>query len=246
MLKTLLTSLFLLAATPAMADISLEALNTQIEKTNVVVGQGCSGTIIDKEKRIVLTAAHCISGQFVDEEVTEVDEKTGEIRTKKIRKSLPVTISVHLHKDYETISTMTYLTKIVASDKVNDVAILQVVDETWKPEMEAKLAKDTYKMIRGQKVYVIGNPFIVFDYSMSEGIISAGERKLNIDGVDMKLFQVSNDINGGNSGGSVVNMDGELIGTVTASIRGMGLGFAIPVSASKELLRKNNLGSVLE
>lgn len=230
----------------AMAEWTLDQMNAQIEKTNVIVGGVCSGTIIDREERIVLTAYHCIDTQLVEEEVKTVDPKTGEISIKKVQKRQPLEISVHKVVDYEIVSTMSYLVKIVGTDYDNDIAILQVTDTDFVPEMEAKLAPDSFVIKRGVKVYAVGNPGVVYDNSITEGIISAPQRTLNLDGKDLKFFQHSASIIGGNSGGSILNEDGQLIGTVSAGVRGANIGFAVPISFTKDLLRKSGFQKVLE
>lgn len=232
-------------SSPALAW-SLDEMNAQIEKTNVIVGGVCSGTIIDKEQRIVLTAYHCIDGQLVEEEVKEIDDKTGDIRIRRVQKRQPLEISVHKVVDYEIVSTMSYLVKIVGTDSANDIAILQVTDADFHPEMEAKLAPDSFVVKRGIKIYAVGNPGVVYDNSITEGIVSAPQRTLDLEGKKLKFFQHSASIIGGNSGGSILNEDGELIGTVSAGVRGANIGFAVPISFTKDLLRRSGFASVLE
>lgn len=234
-------------ATPSRADWSLEAMNEQIEKTNVVVGGVCSGTIIDAPERLVLTAHHCITGQLVDEEVRTVDDKTGEIKITKIQKRKPLQITVNKIVDYEIVSSVDYLVAIKGIDASNDLAILQVMDVDYRPAMAAKLAPDDFKYQRGVRVYAIGNPAIDNFGSITEGIISAPMRKVDFgNGSVFNLFQHSSGTIGGNSGGAIVNDRGEIIGTVTGGIRGSQVSYAIPVSATKELLRRSGFAKVLE
>lgn len=237
---------FLLCSVPAQAEWSVEDMNNQIEKTNVIVAGSCSGTIIDKEKRIILTAFHCINDQVVEEEVKDVDPETGEIRTKKVQKRRPLTVTVNKIADYEIVSSVDYMVKIVGLDSENDIAILKVLDEDFKPVMEAKLAPDGFKLKRGLRVYAVGNPGVIYDNSITEGIISAPQRTVEIGGKRYKFFQHSASIIGGNSGGSILNENGELIGTVSAGVRGANIGFAVPISFTKDLLRKVGLPEVIE
>lgn len=245
-IRTLTAIALLLVASPAYADWDIESMNRQIEKTNVIVGDICSGTIIDVENRIILTAHHCISGQLVEEEIKEIDEKTGEIRIKKVQKRKPLEISVHKVVDYEIVSTANYLVRIVGIDPANDIAIIQVADEDYKPEMAAKLAPDSFSIKRGIRVYAVGNPGVVYDNSITEGIISAPQRTVEIDNKKFKFFQHSASIIGGNSGGSILNENGELIGTVSAGVRGSNIGFAVPISFTKDLLRRSGFAKILE
>ena len=243
----LLASAYL--ATPSKADWPLFQMTEQIEKTNVVVGNVCSGTIIDATpgRVIVLTAHHCITGQLVEEEVKEIDDKTGEIKTKRVQKRKPLQITVNKIVDYEIVSSIDYLVSIKGTDASNDIALLQVMDPDYKPAMAARLAPDDFKYQRGVRVYAIGNPGVTYDNSITEGIISAPMRKVDFGGGSVfNLFQHSAATIGGNSGGSIVNDRGELIGTVTGGLRGTAVSFAIPISATKELLRKSGFSKVLE
>ena len=84
----------------------------------------------------------------------------------------------------------------------------------------------------GEEVVAIGNPLGKLGGTVTDGIISALDRKITVDGHQMTLLQTNAAINPGNSGGGLFNMAGELIGIVNAkqSDTGIeGLGFAIPI-----------------
>jgi S1-C subfamily serine protease len=235
-----------LMLTPARAW-DIDALNEQIEKTNVEVGGVCSGTIISAEERIILTAHHCIDGQVVEVDEKIVNEQTGEIITKRVQKKLPLSIKIHKIVDYEIIATEERLVRIVGIDPKNDIAILQVTDVDFKPSMAARLAPDSFKIKRGQRVYAVGNPGVVYGNSITEGIISAPERIVKFGpGQEFKLFQHSAGVIGGNSGGSILNDNGELIGTVTGGIRGTPISFAIPIERTKDLIRKSGFERIIK
>jgi S1-C subfamily serine protease len=235
-----------LMLTPARAW-DIDALNEQIEKTNVEVGGVCSGTIISAEERIILTAHHCIDGQVVEVDEKTVNEQTGEIITKRVQKKLPLSIKIHKIVDYEIIATEERLVRIVGIDPKNDIAILQVTDVDFKPSMAARLAPDSFKIKRGQRVYAVGNPGVVYGNSITEGIISAPERIVKFGpGQEFKLFQHSAGVIGGNSGGSILNDNGELIGTVTGGIRGTPISFAIPIERTKDLIRKSGFERIIK
>jgi S1-C subfamily serine protease len=231
------------------ATWGIEEMNRQIDLTNVVVGTErdggfCSGTIISIKRRLILTAAHCTAEQTKDETVEEVDPKTGEISKKTIRKYRPMEIWHNRYSNFERISSDRYVTKIVASNRNDDVAILQVIDETWAPLAEVALAPDDWKLRRGQRMYVIANPGIEFDNTITEGIISNTERTLTIDNITNQYFQFSAAIMPGSSGGSVLDEFGRIIGSVSAGVRGAAVGFAAPVSKTKAMLRTAGFGDV--
>jgi serine protease Do len=87
----------------------------------------------------------------------------------------------------------------------------------------------------GQDVVAIGNPLGELGGTVTNGIISALDRQVIVDGHPMTLLQTNAAINPGNSGGGLFNMAGELIGIVNAkqSETGIeGLGFAIPIDVA--------------
>ena len=239
-LKAAIVAAVMMFSGPAFAW-NIDKMNAQIEQTNVIVSGICSGTIIDVEKRLVLTAHHCITDNLREVEKQDVDPKTGEIRTKKVMELVPMYVEIWKRQDYEIVSKSQHAAIILGWDERSDIAIIQIVDVTWKPDMAAPLAPDTYEYKRGSKVYAVGNPVILFDNSVTEGIISAPQRYLDLGRGKVPFFQMSAGIIGGNSGGAVYNDDGEIIGTVSAGVRGSAIGLAVPISKTKELLKKLGL-----
>ena len=223
-------------------EIPVMNWDAYIEQSNVLVGAGgedfCSGTVISKSKRLILTAYHCVEMRVGREEVETVDPVTGEITTKTIQKKLDLEVAMKTTKNYEVVSQRRFTAKIKGTNKDGDVALLQVTDESWAPPMEAKLAPDDYEIKRGQAVFVIGNPGVILDNSITQGIVSAPERSIDFGGgKKINLFQVDAASTGGNSGGQVVNENGEMIGTLTGGLRGVSINFVVPISVTKTLLR---------
>lgn len=223
----------------------IDKMNAQIEKTNVIVGGVCSGTVISVEHRLVLTAFHCVDDLFREQTEKIVDPKTGEIHEVTKQKIVPLKISTNKVRDFEVIATEDHVAKVIASDRENDIALIQVVDTDYVPPAAAPLAPDSFEYKRGLKIYAVGNPGITYDNSITEGIISAPQRALDIDGRILKVFQNSASIIGGNSGGALLNDNGEVIGTVSAGIRGANIGFSVPISYTKEMIVKAGFGEIL-
>lgn len=120
-----------------------------------------------------------------------------------------------------------YEAKIIGEDKKEDIALLKIDAEGLKPIEFG----DSSNLKVGEKSIVIGNPLGQLGGSVTDGIISAVDRTLNIDGVDMTLLQTNAEINPGNSGGGIFNSKGQLIAIVVAKSTGEGregLGFGIP------------------
>lgn len=221
-------------------------MNEQIEKTNVIVSEICSGTIIDIEQRLVLTAHHCITDNLREVQKREVDPITGDVKTKVVVERTPMYVETWKRQDFDVVSLERHSAIIRGYDASTDLAVLQVVDKSWKPSMEAPLAPRDFQYKRGLTVFAVGNPGIAFDNSVTTGIISAPERVIDYGtGIKMPMFQHSASIIGGSSGGAIYNDKGEIIGTVSGGIRGADIGLAVPVSKTKELLKRIGLSEVL-
>lgn len=140
----------------------------------------------------------------------------------------------HVINGADTITVRTtdgteYKATVVGSDAETDVAVLKV-DATG---LSPVLIGDSGKLVVGQEVVAIGNPLGELGGTVTNGIISALDREITIDGDTMTLLQTNAAINPGNSGGGLFNLYGELVGIVNAKSSGSdieGLGFAIPIN----------------
>ena len=129
----------------------------------------------------------------------------------------------------------TYKATLIASDAQTDLAVLRIQAENLQPA----ILGDSDVMRVGETVYAIGNPLGSLGGSVSEGIVSAKDREITIDGQVMVLLQTSAAVNPGNSGGGLFNSKGELVGIVNAKSSGQdieGIGFAIPISFAKDVI----------
>lgn len=255
MLRSLmLSSAFAIAAImafiaiPARADWPLDKMNAQIENTNVIVSGICSGTVISVEKRLVLTAYHCVTDNVRDVQKRDVDPKTGEVRVRTVQETAPMYVETwHYGPNYEVISSARWTADIVGFDSASDTALLQVEDAAWVPKAAAPLAPVGYTYDRGKTVYAVGNPGILFDNSITQGIISAPARRLDFgNGVKIPLFQHSASVIGGNSGGAIYNDNGEMIGTLTGGVRGADISLAVPISFAKAMIKRAGFGDILK
>lgn len=229
-------------ATPSRADWAGDRLDAQVEGTNIVLGMDgrgfCSGSIISRKDRLIMTAEHCVADAFKTETEKRTDPKTGEVKEVVIESSGLMDVWQNKYVDYEIVSSSHYAAKVVTRDAKIDVAILQVVDTDWYPAMEAPFAPSTYVMRRGQTIYTVGNPAGILDASITKGIISNTQRKLQIGQHRTNYFQIDAAIIGGSSGGAVYNDEGQLIGIVSAGMTKSTINFAVPIKAARELLVK--------
>lgn len=120
-----------------------------------------------------------------------------------------------------------YDATVVGRDSESDIAVIKIDAD----ELTAAVFSDSDSLTVGQDVVAIGNPLGELGGTVTEGIISALDREVNVDGNTMNLLQTSAAVSPGNSGGGLFNMKGELVGIVNAKSSGSGvegLGFAIP------------------
>ena len=130
-----------------------------------------------------------------------------------------------------TLSTdRTYQAFYVAGDAENDLAVLKV-DLTSLPAAEFGSSDD---LVVGDPVYAIGNPLgVELRGTLTDGIVSAINRDVSVDGRSMTLIQTNAALNSGNSGGPLINAYGQVVGINTIKMTSSysnveGLGFAIP------------------
>jgi S1-C subfamily serine protease len=130
-----------------------------------------------------------------------------------------------------------YTAKVVGTDKVHDLALLQID----APNLQPVTLANSSELAVGQKVYAIGNPFGLSG-TMTRGIISSIRSIRGADGAPIEdAIQTDAAINPGNSGGPLLNSRGEVIGinTMIASNgadQSSGIGFAIPINTAKAVL----------
>ncbi len=122
--------------------------------------------------------------------------------------------------------------KVVNFDAANDLAVLQM-DENVKVPGVVELG-DSENLLVGESVIAIGNPLSKeFAGTVTAGIISATERKVQVANSEYSYIQTDAAINGGNSGGPLINANGQVIGINSAKISSdsvEGIGFAIPIN----------------
>ena len=139
-----------------------------------------------------------------------------------------VIVTTNDNKEYEAV--------IVGSDEVTDVAVLKI---NSNEKFEYLLFGDSENSEIGQWVLAVGNPYNL-NSTVTAGIISSKSRDLNeYDQINQSFIQTDAAVNIGNSGGALVNINGELIGINTAiqSMTGgfVGYSFAIPSNIVRKI-----------
>ena len=129
---------------------------------------------------------------------------------------------------------------LVGADEISDLAVLYV-------EADALIAAefgDSGALRVGDSVAAIGDPLgVKFRGSFTDGIVSAINRDISVNGRTMSLIQTNAALNSGNSGGPLINAYGQVIGINTMKIGAFtdsagveGLGFAIPSATVKDIV----------
>ncbi len=176
---------------------------------------GGSGIIIS-EDGYILTNNHVISSES-SSYYYEIGKATS--------------IKVNLYNQEETFDAT-----VVGTDTYTDLAVLKI-DKTGL--IPATLGNsDNVKV--GEFVMAVGNP-LGMDYSVTSGIVSAVNREVNSEGTVYYAIQTDAPINSGNSGGALVNSQGEVIGVNTLKLAGTGIegiGFAIPISSTTSIVNQ--------
>ena len=129
---------------------------------------------------------------------------------------------------------------LVGDDPTSDLAVLQV-NATG---LTSAVFGNSDALQVGDAVVAIGDPLgVEYRGTMTDGIVSAINRNVNLDGRTMNLIQTNAALNSGNSGGPLINSLGQVIGINTVKIGAFtdkagveGLGFAIPSTVVKDIV----------
>ena len=145
-------------------------------------------------------------------------------------------ITIRFHNDMEQDA------ELVGTDDISDLAVL------WVDADDLSFAQlgDSSVLRVGDAVVAIGDPLgEELRGSMTDGIVSAINRDVNVEGRVMNLIQTNAALNSGNSGGPLINCYGQVIGINTMkmgdsmSVAGVeGLGFAIPSNTVHEIVNQ--------
>lgn len=131
--------------------------------------------------------------------------------------------------------------ELIGTDPLNDFAIIKI--KNAKDLTPIKLG-ESKTITAGQQVIAIGNALGAYQNSVTSGIISGKGRSLTATDSSRTQYETLSDmiqtdaaINGGNSGGPLLNAAGEVIGINTAyASQGNNVGFAIPISSVKGII----------
>jgi S1-C subfamily serine protease len=130
---------------------------------------------------------------------------------------------------------------IVGADATNDVAVLRI--KVAAEKLFPLTLGDSSKLMVGQKILALGNPFGL-ERTLTSGIVSSLDRSIKAkNGRTIKgIIQTDAAINPGNSGGPLLNSRGQVIGMNTAIVSNVGqsagISFAVPINAISRILQQ--------
>ena len=158
-----------------------------------------------------------------------------------------IVTNCHVVEDAASISVQltdqrVFSADLIGADSVSDLAVLHIDATDLTP---AKFGNSDNLQV-GDTVAAIGDPLgVEFRGTMTDGIVSAINRDVTVNGRTMTLIQTNAALNSGNSGGPLINCYGQVIGintmkisTFTNSSGVEGLGFAIPSSTVKDVVEQ--------
>jgi len=155
-------------------------------------------------------------------------------------------VEVHYGADENGNGGHTVEAKIIGHDAATDIALLKIESNGNLPNISLG---DSERIRKGDWAIAVGNPF-EFENTLTVGVISAKGRSLGLSTQTRSFenfIQTDAAINFGNSGGPLININGEVIGINTA-IRGggaQGIGFATPINTAKRLLPQLKQGKIV-
>lgn len=217
--------------------MTINKVVTTAEEASSVSGDMSTSDIVKatKDSVVEITTEIVTTGDFLQQYI-ESGAGSGVI----ISENGYIITNNHVIEDATTITvTLTdgtsYKASLVGRDADLDVALIKI-DATGLDPAEIG---DSSAIEIGDKAVVIGNPLGQLGGSVTDGIISAVNRNVMIDGVSHNVIQTNAAINPGNSGGGMFNGKGELIGLIVAksvdeSVE--GIGFAIPINDVSDIL----------
>ncbi|WP_316961316.1 S1C family serine protease [Staphylococcus agnetis] len=150
--------------------------------------------------------------------------------------------------------TLTYLTDkkvsatVVGTDKWSDIAVLKVSAHKAK-QLKPIHTGNSDKLVLGEPIIVMGNPLgLDFYNSVGEGIISGLNRNVPVD-IDkdnqydmlLRAFQVDAPINPGDSGGAIIDQNGDVVGIASLKItmpNVEGMAFGIPINDALKVAKQ--------
>ena len=218
---------------PRSAEWTTAEMNAHIDQTNFIVGNHCSATLISITERLLLTNHHCVD-QYIKTRTRQVVGDEGQVTDVKYEYFDDVPVSQKVYAGHRVVSQLSYSTVIVNYSEPLDLAVVQFRAPTIPNTIASTIHTGDMPM-RGDTVYAVGNP-LGLDATLTKGVMSSVSRRIQVGREERDYFQMDAGIAGGNSGGALYNVVGDLIGVPAAGAQGTMIGLAIPYTDIQEFL----------
>ena len=207
---------------------STEIAGTLVDKSTDDIVDDVADSVVEITTEVVQT--NSFYGQYIAQGAGSgvIISEDGYIVTNNhvIEDASSITVTLRSGESYDA--------ELIGTDADEDIALLKI-NATG---MTMAIFGDSDTLEVGDKSVIIGNPLGTLGGSVTEGIVSALDRSIVIDGKTMHLMQTDAAINPGNSGGGMFNGQGELVGIVVAKSGGStssgstidNIGFVIPIN----------------
>ena len=209
----------------------VSAGNTMVDKTTSQITEEVANSVVEITTEVVQTSD--FYGQYITQGAGSgvIISEDGTIITNNhvIEGAQDITVTLR--------SGESYVAQLIGADEELDIALIKIDAED--KELSVAVMGDSSALKVGDKSVIIGNPLGTLGGSVTEGIISALDRSIVVEGKTMNLMQTDAAINAGNSGGGMFNGQGELVGIVVAknySGEVDNIGFVIPITAALNIL----------
>lgn len=132
-----------------------------------------------------------------------------------------------------------YPASVIGADAMGDVALLKIDAQGLAT---VSIAEENTLQV-GDPVIAIGNPFGELDFTMTHGYVSGLDRDVTIENTPMRMIQTDTPFNAGNSGGPLLDMNGNVVGIASAKYSGTtasgasieNVSFAVPIHDALEI-----------
>ncbi|MCR5118710.1 MAG: trypsin-like peptidase domain-containing protein [Lachnospiraceae bacterium] len=204
--------------------------------------------VVDRVMPAIVTITNNGSYQYFYYTMPTESEGSGIIIGSNDEELLIVT-NYHVVEDNEELSVtfvndQTYTALVKGSDSSRDLAVIAVkledMDDETLDAIDIAEMGDSDALKVGEPAIAIGNALGI-GQSVTTGVISALNRQMEMENIKGTFIQTDAAINEGNSGGALLNINGEVIGINSNKIGGSkveGMGYAIPISAARPIIEE--------
>ncbi len=218
-------------STSSTKTTSATATSSGPDKTTAEITDIAAPAVVEITTEVVQTSDYY--GQYIQQGAGSgvIIKSDGTIITNNhvIENAKDITVTLRSGESFEG--------SLIGTDEELDIALIKI--DPGDTELTVAAIGDSDNLKVGDKSVIIGNPLGTLGGSVTEGIISALDRSIVIDGKTMNLMQTDAAINAGNSGGGMFNGQGELVGIVVAknaSGEVDNIGFVIPINSASSIL----------